>query len=232
MTKVLVTGASGGIGRELCSYFLDNDNEYHVIGQYFKNLPPPPFHWGDRSYRYDLTQENKVQELIQTTHPDVLVHCVGTNKDSLSWKLSVEDWDSTMDVNLKSAWLLSKYLIPKMKENGYGRIIFISSILASMGVAGTAAYSASKAGLEGLTRALAAETTKYGITVNCIAPGYLDKGITERVPKEVLDKFAKRIPLGKLGPTSELCELVTYLMNASWCTGQVFHLDGGTLTLR
>lgn len=224
--KVLVTGASGGLGGEVYRH-LDETSHCHVVGQCYSS--PNPL---KRFLRYDLTNEDAVHGLIGNVHPDVLVHCIGTNKDGLAWRFTEKDWDVTLNTNLKSAWLVSKYAIPQMKENKFGRIIFISSILASMGVAGTSAYSASKAGLEGFTRALAAETTRYGITVNCIASGYLDKGMTEKVPSEILDKFTSRIPLGRLGPTEEFCDLVEYLIKASWCTGQVFHLDGGTLTLR
>lgn len=225
MTRVLVTGASGGIGKEVYHYL--KERAYQVEGHCYRTPNSDCVH----SY-YDLTKEGQVSNLVEKANPEVLIHCIGTNRDGLSWKLSNEDWDTILDTNLKSAFFLAKYIIPRMKEREFGRIIFISSILASMGVAGTSAYSASKAGLEGLTRALAAETTKYGITVNCIAPGYLDKGMPERVPKNILEGFTSRIPLGKLGPTLELCDLVQFLIDSSWCTGQIFHLDGGTLALR
>lgn len=174
-----------------------------------------------------------VGSALQTMeHVHMLVAGAGITKDRVTWKLDLTQWDEVIRVNLTGAFLCCKHVVPDMRSLGWGRVVLISSVVAQVGVPGTAAYAASKAGLFGLTRTLAKEVAGCGITVNCLALGYFEEGMMLRLPQEAQTRVLEGIPSRRLGRGREAGEVVSYLCGeeASYVTGQVIGVNGGLYT--
>lgn len=171
-----------------------------------------------------------IKQIVETFGQlDILVNNAGTTRDNLIIRMDEDDWDLIMRVNLKSAWLCSKAVIRQMMKKRYGRIINMSSVSGLAGQAGQTNYSASKAGLIGLTKALAREVASRGITVNAVAPGFVKTKLTENLPKDILDGLVNNIPLGRWGTVEDIANAVVFLASdqASYITGHVLSVDGG-----
>jgi acetoacetyl-CoA reductase len=160
---------------------------------------------------------------------DVLVNNAGITRDAMLHKMTPEQWNEVIYVNLASIFNMSRQVIEGMRERGHGRIINISSINGQKGQMGQTNYSAAKAGVIGFTKALALESAKKGITVNCIAPGYTDTEMVLAVPPKILETIIGQIPIGRLGRSEEVAGLVAYLAldEASFITGAVIPINGG-----
>ncbi len=159
---------------------------------------------------------------------DILINNAGVNRDAMAVKMSEDQWDRVLDVNLKGTWLVAQAVQPHMRENNDGRIVNTASI-AVWGNIGQANYSASKAGVIGLTRTLALEWARYGIRVNCIAPGATETRMTAGIPEELRANVANRIPLKRMAQPDEIAVAHAFLVSddASYITGQVLFVDGG-----
>ena len=144
-------------------------------------------------------------------------------------KMKEEDWDEVINTNLKSIFKLSQSLIRKMIKNRYGRIINISSVVGYSGNAGQANYAASKSGISGFTKSLAQEVGSRGVTVNCIAPGFIDTEMTQSLPDDHKNQLLSKIPLGKLGTPEDIANAVSFLVSdkANYITGETIHVNGG-----
>ena len=144
-----------------------------------------------------------------------------------------EDWDEVMNTNLKSVFKLSQSVIRKMIKNRYGRIINISSVVGHTGNAGQTNYASSKAGISGFTKSLAQEVGSRGITVNCVAPGFIDTDMTQSLPDDYKEQLVSKIPLGRLGSPNDIGQAVTFLASdhASYITGETLHINGGMLMI-
>lgn len=160
---------------------------------------------------------------------DILVNNAGTTRDNLMVRMSEDDWDLILRVNLKSAWLCSKAALRTMMRNRYGRIVNMSSVSGIAGQVGQTNYSASKAGLIGMTKALAREVASRGITVNAVAPGFIQTKLTESLPQDILDTLVNNIPLGRWGTVKDVAHAVAFLASdeAAYITGHVLSVDGG-----
>ncbi len=182
----------------------------------------------DISKREDV--ENVVAE-IEKKYVSIhhLVNNAGITRDNLLMRMSEEEWDLVLNVNLKGAFLMTKAVIRNMIKNRRGRIVNISSVVGLMGNAGQTNYSASKAGLIGFTRSLAREVASRGITVNAIAPGYIETEMTLKLPQEVKEAFLNIIPMKRFGKPEEIAEVVLFLLSdsASYITGEVISVNGG-----
>lgn len=160
---------------------------------------------------------------------DYLVNNAGVTVDKTMRRMSVEDWHAVLRVNLSGAFYMTKPVLDHMLERRFGRIVNISSVIGQMGNIGQVNYAASKAGLFGLTQSLARETAHKGITVNCVAPGYIETEMVAGVPPEVLERIVAKVPVGRLGQASEIARAVAFLVDdaAGYITGSVISVNGG-----
>ncbi|MFQ6604105.1 MAG: 3-oxoacyl-ACP reductase FabG [Fidelibacterota bacterium] len=182
----------------------------------------------------DVAAADSWQELVYYTlekygHIDILVNNAGVTKDTLLMRMSEQDWDLVLDINLKGSFNGIKAVTRPMMKNRFGRIINISSVVGLTGNAGQVNYAASKAGIIGLTKATAKELASRGITVNCVAPGYIETDMTEAINEKAKALLLNQIPLGRIGSVNDIAHMVHYLSSreAGYITGQTFTVDGG-----
>ena len=228
---LLIIGSSGGLGTAMVEHF--KKSNYNLALHFHKHEPEVK---GQhiQTYQADISNEEEIKELIRSVQADfgridMVVHNAGVSRNGMSWKMDQTDWDESIAVNLTGPFLVSKYLIPIMREQSFGRIVFMSSVVAQTGFIGTAAYAASKAGLLGLTKTLAKELAPKNITVNAIALGYFNTGMIHDVPQEMQEQLKKQIPVGELGDPQQLIHLLETLFadKAGYMTGQTLNLNGG-----
>ncbi len=236
----LVTGGSRGIGRAVClrlaglgarvyvNYVSRADSATTVVAEIEKA--------GGKAAAigFDVADGSAVQSAIaqivgEAGGLDILVNNAGITRDSLILRMKEEDWDAVLDTNLKGAFLCAKAAAkPMMKQRG-GRIINISSVSGISGNAGQVNYSAAKAGLIGLSKSLARELAPRKITVNCIAPGFIESEMLDTLPQEMQEELKKSIPLGGFGSTEDIAGAAAYLASddAGYITGETLHINGG-----
>jgi 3-oxoacyl-[acyl-carrier protein] reductase len=184
----------------------------------------------------DVSDAAQVENIVKTVldaygRVDILVNNAGTTRDNLIIRMGEEDWDLILRVNLKSAWLCSKAVIRPMMKARYGRIVNMASVSGIAGQAGQTNYSASKAGMIGMTKALAREVASRGITVNAVAPGFIETALTANLPQDILDTLIKNIPVGRWGTVDDVAYAAAFLASdeASYITGHVLSVDGGLI---
>jgi 3-oxoacyl-[acyl-carrier protein] reductase len=183
----------------------------------------------------EVSSESDVEDMISKIikhygQIDILVNNAGISINNVTWSFPKEDWDKVLGVNLTGVFLCMKAVLPYMREKRYGRIINMSSVVGITGARGTAAYTATKAAVIGLTKTTAREVATRGITVNCVAPGYINAGVIADVSQDYLDKeVIPTIPMGRLGEASDIAQAVVYLASddAKYITGEVLRVDGG-----
>lgn len=233
----LVTGASRGIGRAIALTLAQKG--FVVIGtatsesgaQAITEALAPH---GGRGAVLNVNDGAAVNALIdaivaQDGGIQVLVNNAGITKDMLSMRMKDEDWDAVLDTNLKAVFRASRAVMRPMMKQRYGRIISITSVVGASGNAGQANYAAAKAGVAGMTRALARELGSRNITVNCVAPGFIETDMTASLPEAQQQALLQQIPLGHLGKPADIAHAVAYLASpqAAYVTGQELHVNGG-----
>lgn len=235
----LVTGASRGIGRAVSDRL--GREGFIVIGTATSENGAAAIskRFADAGIEgagkvLNVNDKDQVQALIKEISeeyaaPLVLVNNAGITKDNLFMRMKDDEWADVIDTNLNSLFVVTKACIKGMTKARWGRIINISSVVGSMGNAGQANYSATKAGAEGFSRALAAELGSRAITVNSVAPGFIDTDMTKELPEEHKAALLSKIPLGRLGDVEEIASAVAFLAsdNASYITGSTLHVNGG-----
>jgi 3-oxoacyl-[acyl-carrier protein] reductase len=187
-----------------------------------------------RGARLDVNNATEAEALIDAIVKEhgalhVLVNNAGITRDMLAMRLKDEDWDAVLDTNLKAVFRMSRAVIRPMMKQRYGRIISITSVVGASGNPGQANYAAAKAGVAGMTRALARELGSRNITVNCVAPGFIETDMTASLPEEQQKALLGQIPLGHLGKPADIAHAVAYLASplAAYVTGQELHVNGG-----
>jgi len=183
----------------------------------------------------DVTNGQDVDAIVKQTleagggRVDILVNTAGTLRDKLLMRMEEEDWDTVITTNLRSAYLVSRAVLRPMMRQRWGRIINISSVVGQTGNVGQTNYSAAKAGLFGFTMALAREVATRSITVNAVAPGFIDDGLTTHLGEDIRKWFLERVPMARFGTPDEVAALTTFLCreDAAYITGQVLNVDGG-----
>ena len=236
MTKknIFISGASRGIGKSMAQHFAKSN--FNVVGtsrNNFKfdndleNLLPIKLNVTSRNDVKDCFDELKSKNLL----PDILINNAGITADQLFLRMSDDDWDNVINTNLTGTFNLTKIFLKNMIKNKFGRIINISSISGLMGNPGQVNYSSSKAALNGFTKSLAKEVGSRNITVNCVAPGFIDTDMTSYIGDNERNEILKQIPLNKFGLPEDISKLVMFLMSdeASYITGQTISIDGGLL---
>lgn len=181
----------------------------------------------------DSAQIETTLKAISDKYGDVsvLVNNAGITRDTLLMRMKDEDWDAVLSTNLTSVYRMSQAVLRPMMKARAGRIISISSVVGHMGNAGQTNYAAAKAGMTGFTKSLAAEVGSRGITVNCVAPGFIETDMTAELPEDITTKMLARIPVGRLGSVKEIAATVAFLASSSaaYITGETIHVNGGML---
>jgi 3-oxoacyl-[acyl-carrier protein] reductase len=238
----IVTGASKGIGKSIAqkisqagAHTVCVSRSKEVLIDVSKKINDDGF--CASYYVCDVSKINNFKELIDDTvlkynKVDILVNNAGITKDNLIMRMSESDWDKVIDVNLKGVFNGIKSVSRQMMKQKYGRIINISSIVGLIGNPGQANYAASKAGVIGLGKAISKELASRNITVNSIAPGYIETDMVDNIQEEAKEALFKKIPLGRIGKPEEIAAAVLYLASdeASYITGQTIAVDGGMTT--
>ena len=233
----LVTGASRGIGRAIA--LLLAERGFRVVGTATSESGAQAVgealaSHGGRGLMLDVNRagacDAAVESVLKTEGAlQVLVNNAGITRDTLAMRMKDEDWDAVLDTNLKAVFRLSRAVMRPMMKQRYGRIVNITSVVGASGNPGQANYAASKAGVAGMTRALARELGSRGITVNCVAPGFIATDMTDGLPAAQKDALMAQIPLGRLGQPQEIAEAVAFLASpaAGYITGTELHVNGG-----
>src|SRR5438067_746088 len=231
----VVTGGTGGIGRAI-SIGLKNAG-YKVAANYGGNdKAAQEFHneTGITVFKFDVADFNACAEGVKKIEDElgpieVLVNNAGITRDSTMHRMSYENWNAVIQTNLSSCFNMSRAVIDGMRSRGFGRIVNIGSINGQAGQYGQVNYAAAKSGIHGFTKALAQEGAARGITVNAVAPGYIDTDMVRAVPQNVLDKIVARIPVGRLGHAEEIARGVLFLVSdqAGFVTGSTMSINGG-----
>jgi 3-oxoacyl-[acyl-carrier protein] reductase len=235
----LVTGASRGIGQAIARSLAlsgakvigtaTSEEGAQKISAYFQSTGLP-----GRGVCLNVTDPLASQQLIESIAKtegaiSILVNNAGITRDNLALRMKDEEWSLVLDTNLTAVFRLSRLVMRGMMKARFGRIINITSVVGSMGNAGQANYAASKAGVAGMTRALARELGSRNITVNCIAPGFIDTDMTKALSAEQIAGLTQQIPLGRLGEPEDIAETVSFLASAraGYITGVTLHVNGG-----
>jgi 3-oxoacyl-[acyl-carrier protein] reductase len=238
---VVITGGSRGIGRAIAFRFavekpklvlLHYDPDDSAAGEMMASLTEGGVQ--AESHRLDVSSRGEVDRLFKEIlsrfgRVHVLINNAGIAKDGLLMRMSEDDWDLVLKVNLKGVFNCSQAVIRSMIKERTGRIVNISSVVGQMGNAGQTNYAASKAGIMGFTKSLAREVASRGITVNAVAPGYIQTEMTSTLPDKVKEAFKQQIPLGRIGEPEDVAEAVYWLCSegSTYITGQVIHVNGG-----
>ena len=233
--NILITGASGGIGNALVKKFVSLGG--NVLGSGTKNEKLDKIkkqYPNIKVKKFDISEHSRIEEFIDDVSLklgglDVLINNAGTNADNLSLRMKDEEWKKVIDINLTSTFLLSKHAIKKMLKSKFGRIVNITSVVGHTGNVGQSNYSASKAGIIGMSKSLAIEYAKKNITVNCVSPGFIISDMTMNIAEKVKLYLTSRIPMGKLGTGEDVSNCVAFLSSeqASYVTGETIHVNGG-----
>lgn len=234
--SALVTGASGGIGGAIARALHAQGAKVALSGTRRESLDALKAELGERAIvtPADLGDPAAAEPLVKTVEAelgalDILVNNAGLTRDTLAMRMSEEDWQTVLNVNLTAAFRLSKACLRGMMKRRWGRIIGITSIVGVTGNPGQANYAAAKAGMIGMTKALAAEVASRSITANCIAPGFIATPMTDALTEEQRKKLLERIPSARLGAVADIAGAAVYLASqeAAYVTGQTLHVNGG-----
>jgi 3-oxoacyl-[acyl-carrier protein] reductase len=234
--KALVTGASGSIGGGIARALHEQGATVGISGTRREALDSLAADLGERVHVLpcDLADGAAVDALVPSAEAamgdlDILVNNAGLTRDTLFVRLTDEDWNRVIAVNLTAAFKLSRSVLMGMMRRRFGRIISISSVVGVTGNAGQGNYAASKAGLIGMTKALAQEVASRGVTANCIAPGFIGSAMTDALNEKQKEAILSRVPAKRLGTVSEIAAAAVYLASdeAAYTTGQTLHVNGG-----
>ena len=236
--KIFITGASGGIGLSICEKF--KKKEYQLIltssSKEKINFLQNKFGNDNFYYKIDISENKSLQnclDQIAADHNDisVIVNNAGITEDNLIFRMKSDQWMRVIQTNLNSNYQIIKTLLPNMLSKKYGKIIGISSIVATTGNPGQSNYVASKSGMIGLYKSIAQEVAKRNINVNIVSPGFISTTMTDKLNEKQKENYLSKIPMAKFGEPKDIANLVYFLSSdkASYITGQNFHVNGGML---
>lgn len=232
----LITGATGGIGQDIAKFLhklganvVLSGRRENVLKELIEKLGNnASYIVGDLSSA-ETTEEFAKRVMEEFGSIDILINNAGISKNSLALRMKNEDWNNILDTNLTSVFCLTRSLLRGMFKNRWGRIINISSVVGVTGNLGQSGYSAAKAGLIGMSKSLAQEVASRNITVNCVAPGYIETPMTDELGDEIKKNFMDKIPAGRIGTGDDVAACCAFLASdgSSYITGQTIHVNGG-----
>ena len=234
--NIFVTGATGGIGGSIVEILSlaganliasgSNQEKLDKIKLKYKNI---------KIIKFDISNHNGIEKLVDEVSNLFdgkiywLVNNAGINRDNIFLRMSLEEWQKVIDVNLTSNFLISKFFIKKMIKNKFGKIVNITSIVGHTGNAGQSNYAASKSGIIGMSKSLAIEYAKKNILINCISPGFIDTAMTDKINDKYKTLLIDKIPINRLGKPDDVANVVSFLMSdlSNYITGETIHVNGG-----
>ena len=233
--NIIVTGASGGIGNSIVEKLNECGANVLASGTRLEKLEELKNKFNKiKILKFDISQSDKIEEFIDNAANelgglDCIVNNAGITQDNLAIRMSIDEWKKVIDINLTSAFLMSKFAIKKMLKNKKGKIINITSVVGHTGNLGQANYTASKAGLVAMSKSLAIEYAKKNINVNCISPGFIKTAMTDKIDEKFKEVIVSKIPSARLGEPEDIANAVLFLAseNSNYINGETLHVNGG-----
>jgi len=234
--NIIVTGASGGIGNSIVEKLISNGAKVLATGTKIEKLEKLKNNFNDiEIIKFDISQHEKIEEFINKATDklngklDCIVNNAGITMDNLAIRMSIEEWNKVININLTSTFLMSKYSIKKMLKNKSGKIINITSVVGHTGNIGQANYTASKAGIVAMSKSLAIEYAKKNINVNCISPGFIKTSMTDEIDEKYKETLLSKIPANRLGEPKDVANAVVFLSSdqSDYINGETIHVNGG-----
>ena len=234
--NIIVTGATGGVGNSIIKKLNQSGanilasgtrtEKLHELKDKFRNI---------KTLKFDISQINKIQEFVENGinelggNLDCVVNNAGVTQDNLAIRMSLEEWQKVIDINLTSTFLISKHAIKKMLKNKSGKIVNITSVVGHTGNLGQANYTASKAGIIAMSKSLAIEYAKKNININCISPGFIKTAMTDKLDDKFKESIISKIPSARLGEPDDIANAVLFLCSnqSNYINGETLHVNGG-----
>ena len=234
--NIIVTGASGGIGNSIIKKLSEAGANILASGTKIEKLEDLKKTFRNiKILKFDISQSNKIEEFIENATNDLggsldcIVNNAGITQDNLAIRMSLDEWQKVIDINLTSTFLISKFAIKKMLKNKSGKIVNITSVVGHTGNLGQANYTASKAGIVAMSKSLSIEYAKKNININCISPGFIKTAMTDKIDEKFKDIIISKIPSARLGDPDDIANAVLFLSSdkSSYINGETLHVNGG-----
>ena len=234
--NIIVTGASGGIGNSIINKLYMSGANILATGTKIEKLKELKKKFDKINVLpFDISQSDKIEEFIENAtkqlggNLDCIVNNAGITQDNLAIRMSLEEWQKVININLTSTFLMSKYSIKKMLKNKSGKIVNITSVVGHTGNLGQTNYTASKAGIIAMSKSLSVEYAKKNINVNCISPGFIKTAMTDKIDEKFKDQIVSKIPSGRLGEPEDIANAVLFLVSdqSNYINGETLHVNGG-----
>ena len=234
--NIIITGASGGIGNSIVKNLYDQGANILASGTRLEKLEELKKKFEKiKISKFDISQSDKIEEFIENATKelggslDCIVNNAGITQDNLAIRMSLEEWQKVIDINLTSTFLMSKFSIKKMLKNKSGKIVNITSVVGHTGNLGQSNYTASKAGIIAMSKSLAIEYAKKNINVNCISPGFIKTTMTDKIDDKFKEIIVSKIPSGRLGEPDDIANAVLFLVSdqSNYINGETLHVNGG-----
>ena len=234
--NIIVTGASGGIGNAIIKKLNEAGANILASGTRIEKLEELKKNFKNiKILKFDISQSDKIEEFIENATSELggsldgIINNAGVTQDNLAIRMSLDEWQKVININLTSTFLMSKFAIKKMLKNKYGKIINITSVVGHTGNLGQANYTASKAGIVAMSKSLAIEYAKKNINVNCISPGFIRTAMTDQIDEKHKEAILAKIPSNRLGETEDIANAVFFLSSdqSDYINGETLHVNGG-----
>jgi 3-oxoacyl-[acyl-carrier protein] reductase len=234
--NIIVTGASGGIGNSIIQRLNDCEANILASGTRIEKLEELKSKFNNiKILKFDISQSDKIEEFIDNASKELggnldgIINNAGMTQDNLAIRMSLEEWQKVIDINLTSTFLLSKFSIKKMLKNKSGKIVNITSVVGHTGNLGQANYTASKAGIVAMSKSLAIEYAKKNININCISPGFIKTPMTDKIDEKFKEIIISKIPSARLGEPKDIANAVIFLISnqSDYINGETLHVNGG-----
>ena len=234
--NIIVTGASGGIGNSIVKKFNEAGANILATGTRIEKLEELKKNYeGIKILKFDISQTDKIEDFIDNATNelggslDCIVNNAGITQDNLAIRMSLDEWQKVININLTSTFLMSKFAIKKMLKNKSGKIVNITSVVGHTGNLGQANYATSKAGIVAMSKSLAIEYAKKNININCISPGFIQTAMTDKIDDKFKEVIISKIPSGRLGEPDDIANAVLFLSSdqSNYINGETLHVNGG-----